>query len=89
MYFMVMLNEKIGDANKILLLKANTFFKEKSKVHISYKGSTNKSWKNGLITDIAEDYITLDESHEGIITIFFEEIRNIEKFTSIDERGEK
>lgn len=82
-------NEKIGDAQEILKIKAKTFCKENVQVHISFNMLSNKGWNNGIIIEVKEDYFVLDEKQDGLKDIFFKEIRNIERFTSIEERGEK
>ena len=81
--------EKIGDAQEILKIKARTFCKEKTFVHISYNSLSTKGWNNGTIIEVKEDYFILDEKKDGLKDIFFKEIRNIERYTSIEERGER
>jgi len=83
------INEKTGDSVDILKIKTKTFFDEGADVHISYKFTSNKGWVNGIILEIKENYFVLDERKDGNKDIFFEEIRNIERYTTIEERGKK
>ena len=81
-----MINEKIGDSIDILKIKVKTFFDEGVDIHISYKFTSNKGWVNGAILEIKENYFVLDEHKNGNKDIFFEEIRNIERYTTNKER---
>lgn len=69
---------KEEDENEVLLKKkVDLFFKDKTKVHISY----NKGyWKRGYITEVSSDFFMLDETLEGLFPVFFIEIKSVDKF---------
>lgn len=58
--------------------KCKVFFEAGLPVHIT---RIDKSWANGLITEIGSVFILLDEFKQGRLLIFLKEIYNIESFT--------
>lgn len=73
-------NEQMNNEQLLILKqKSNYFYKHKIPVHITYKNHT--SWKNGIIKELGDDFFLLKEREEGIIPIFYLEIKNIVEFT--------
>lgn len=66
------------DKRTMLQKKADAFYVLKEKVHVSY---ISGHWARGLIVEISSDFFILDENLEGKIPIFFQEIKDISKFT--------
>jgi len=70
----------INEDENELIFRAETFKKLELPVHIS---KNDGSWKNGKIKSITRKYILLIENKEGIIPIFFKDIKKdgINKYT--------
>lgn len=68
----------------VLCRKAQEFLKLKIPVHISFK---QNFWKRGIITEVKSDFFILDETIEGTMPIFFQEIKEIKKFHRTKEEG--
>lgn len=71
--------EKNIDECITLEQKANSFFKNKKAVHLSFK---KDYWKNGYIREVSSDFLILDEFLEGEIACFFLELKDIQIFTT-------
>lgn len=70
------MNEEYEDVT-LLQQKANLFFKNKQKVHLSFK---KDYWKRGYIKEVSADFFILDESLEGELPVFFLELKDIQLF---------
>ena len=81
-----MKDEKMNN-DEVLIVKQKTqfFYNSQIPVHVTYKNSA--SWKNGTIKDMSADFFMLDEREEGLIPIFFLEIKNIEEYEKVDKHG--
>lgn len=71
-----------NDEITLLKKKADAYFVLGEKVHIQYK---KEHWARGIIKEVKEEFFLLDESLEGLLPIFFQEIKSIEKFSSKKE----
>ena len=72
-----------NEDNSFLILqkKANAFHVLGKVVHISLH---NDRWKRGTITEVSSDFIMLEERLEGLVPVFFLEIKEIDAY-----RGER
>ena len=66
--------------------KAKVFSDKKIQVHITKK---NGSWLNGSITELNADFLMLQELKEGLMPVFFLEIKNIQTLTKRGENENK
>ena len=62
---------------ELLRKKADAYWLLKKKVHVSYK---NGIWKRGMIKEVRADLFLIDESLDGEMPIFFQEIKSIEPY---------
>ena len=69
------------DERTILQKKADAFLVLAEKVHVKY---IDGHWKRGFVKEVSADFFLLDETLDGMMPVFFQEISDIEKF-----RGEK
>lgn len=61
--------------------KADAYWLLKEIVHVKL----NYGWKRGLILEIKQDYLILDERKEGKQIIFYNDIRDITKFHEVGQ----
>lgn len=66
-----------NDKRTIIQKKADAFCVLKEKVHITYNTG---HWARGIILEVGSEFFILDETLEGRIPIFFQEIKNIVKY---------
>lgn len=59
--------------------KIDYFFKNKKSIHIQFKKG---NWKNGEIKEISSDFFMLDEFLEGMQPIFFQQIEDVDVYTT-------
>lgn len=72
---------------ELLERKANHYLKAQIKIHVSY---INGKWMRGLIKEVSSDFFILDETLNGMMPIFFLEIKDIEPYkekTREDKNG--
>lgn len=60
-----------------IIEKTKFYFDNFIKVHIE---TNSNRWYNGIIKSIEKEYILVDDRKEGIIEIFFSEIKMVERF---------
>ena len=61
----------------IIKEKAEHFYKDKSKIHVTKK---NKEINNGTIISISDTTFKLNDDRKGITLLFFSEIYDIELY---------
>jgi len=74
---------EINDTNELIRKRVDAFYRLQKKVHISLRLG---NWKRGIILEVLDSSLVLDECLEGKIPIFFEEILKIDGYV---ERGWK
>jgi len=80
------MNNEMNREDDIELHKkqADYFFKNKIPIHVSL---INGGWKNGNIVEpISDDFFMLEEREEGLMPIFFLQIKSIDKFMEEDKQ---
>lgn len=66
---------------ELIKQKAKVFFEKKSMTHLALHDYAEKrAWANGVIKELSDEFIILDEREDGDLLIFFKEIRKIEFF---------
>jgi hypothetical protein len=63
---------------ELLRKKADAYLVLGSVIHISYIDGT---WKRGIVKEVKHDFFMLDERLDGLIPVFFLEIKSIEPYT--------
>jgi hypothetical protein len=68
------------DKDKVIVLKkkADAYFLLKEKVHITY---LTGHWVRGFIEEVRDEFFILEETFDGKIPVFYQEIKDISKFT--------
>lgn len=72
-----MSNEATSQEITLLQKKATVYFNRGEKVHISFKKG---HWKRGIIQEVSADFFMLNETLEGMMPIFFLEIKDIRPY---------
>lgn len=65
--------------------KAKVFSDKSIAVHITKK---NGSWLNGMITEVNANFLMLQENKDGLMPVFFKEIKNIQTLTKKEGEDE-
>ena len=76
-----------SEEDRLILIKkkVEAFQPLNQKVHITLKGGM---WKRGIIMTIKPDFFLLNETLEGILPVFFQEVSKIEKYVQKEKKEE-
>jgi hypothetical protein len=74
---MVSMNGDDNDTITILQKRIQAYADLKIRVHITLKSGL---WKRGIITKVGDEFFMLEESLQGEMPIFFQEIEKIDKY---------
>lgn len=79
------MTETTGQEGLILLKKkADAYWLLATKVHVPFKSG---HWKRGFITDVKTDFFIINETLEGKVPVFYEEIKDIRPFVEKEVKG--
>jgi len=76
-----------SEEDRLILIKkkVEAFQPLNERVHITLKGGM---WKRGIIITIKPDFFLLNETLEGILPVFFQEVSKIEKYIQKEKKEE-
>ena len=72
-----MIDDKINEYETFLHTRCIVFHEQNIPVHIV---RWEFGWRNGYISEVANEFIILDEFKMGRVPIFFKEMKRVEKF---------
>lgn len=71
-------NEEKKEDDELIIKKSNFYKKNQNKIHIKL---ANGRFYNGIVLDVGEDFIILNEKELDEIFVSFKEIMRIDPFT--------
>ena len=76
-----------SEEERLILIKkkVEAFQPLNERVHTTLKGGM---WKRGIIITIKPDFFLLNETLEGILPVFFQEVSKIEKYIQKEKKEE-